>query len=618
MEYLCMANNICSNIRVRSVDVPVNDLCVNAIFLPVYGDPNCGGLTTGTLNGVIPNQAGYLTNPCGGNDNADVWYKFIATSSQHKIHVNTTGFDGAIGLYGGSCPQGTGSLLSCENGTCSIGDWETETLCANNLTVGNTYYVRVYTFNGINSNVSCDFTIKISTPYITSATNCQTGQTITNSVNCNSPIISNTLTTNGKIWYKFIATSSQHTINIIPSSLYDPKISFFSGTDQFCNGITLVNTYNINGIGQNESIIVNNLVVGGYYYIFIEHVGNLPPCTSTFELCLSSNVSAPVANFIGTPTTVNVGGNVSFTDQSTGATSWNWSISGSGWSYVGGTNSTSQNPLISFNSVGQYTITLIATNSTGSDSEVKSNYVTVLQQAGPCIPSISNTCDEHIQNVTLNTINNTSGCNSSGYAPYLNTSTTLTKGMQYTVTITPATGNNIGQAYTNDEIAVWIDYNNDFTFSTSERVGYVLVTTGWNNQLTFTIPASAVTGAVRMRVRISYLPDGAISPCGVATYGETEDYTINIVGTAGVNNFEFNEIGLYPNPTESEININLGDMASETSKIEIIDITGKVVYSSSSITDEIIKFDLRHLAKGIYQVMINTQHGKIIKQIIRE
>jgi hypothetical protein len=241
-----------------------------------------------------------------------------------------------------------------------------------------------------------------------------------------------------------------------------------------------------------------------------------------------------------------------------------------------------------------------------------------VMQTGLCTPSISNTCDEHIHNITLNTINNTTACSSGGYATYLNTSTSLTKGMQYTVTITPATNNNIGQAYPNDEIAVWIDYNSDNTFSTAERVGYVLVTTGWNNQLTFTIPTSAITTVVRMRVRISYQPDGAISPCGVSTYGETEDYLVNITGSVGVNTVDFNKISIYPNPSESDININLGELAKETSKIEVLDLTGKVVYHSSVVKGEITKLELGYLGKGVYNVIVTTKHGKIIKKIVKE
>ena len=58
----------------------------------------------------------------------------------------------------------------------------------------------------------------------------------------------------------------------------------------------------------------------------------------------------------------------------------------------------------------------------------------------------------------------------------------MTKGSQYTVTIEPGVaGTGPGQAYTDDEIAVWIDWNNDADFDDpGEQVGYELVGGTWS------------------------------------------------------------------------------------------------------------------------------------------
>jgi len=84
-------------------------------------------------------------------------------------------------------------------------------------------------------------------------------------------------------------------------------------------------------------------------------------------------VQPPTAAFTGSPTTVTVGGSVNFTDQSTNnPTSWSWV-------FEGGTpgTSTSQNPTVTYNTVGTFDVTLTAANSAGSDPEVKYNYITV-------------------------------------------------------------------------------------------------------------------------------------------------------------------------------------------------------------------------------------------------
>ena len=342
--------------------------------------------------------------------------------------------------------------------------------------------------------------------------------------------------------------------------------------------------------------------------------GSADPCSSP---------AVPVANFVGVPTTVNVGGNVSFTDLTTGIpTSWSWTISGSGWAYASGTSATSQNPVVTFNTVGQYTITLVATNAMGNDSEVKTNYITVVQQTGPCTPSAS-TCDEFIQNVTLNTINNTSSCTAGGFMDYTNMNTTLTKNTAYSATITPGI---VGQAnpgaYTDDEIAIWIDYNNDQDFADAgEQVGYVLVAAGWSNVFNFTVPGTAVTGTVHMRVRISFsdVTNGGapIDPCAAATYGETEDYLVNITAANGIDQLSASMISVYPNPTNDLLTIELGELANETEHIEVLDITGKSIANLTHVDGHSATLSLHSMAKGMYQVVVVTHQGKITKQVIK-
>jgi hypothetical protein len=237
-----------------------------------------------------------------------------------------------------------------------------------------------------------------------------------------------------------------------------------------------------------------------------------------------------------------------------------------------------------------------------------------------CIPSISNACDEYIGGVQLNTINNTSSCTAGGYIDYGNISTTLAKGTAYSATITPGV---IGQAnpgaYPNDEIAIWIDYNNDMDFNdVGEQVGYVLVGAGWSNVFNFTVPMSATTGALNMRVRISFSPDGAIDPCAVATYGETEDYTVTLTGPAGMDGLDANLVSIYPNPTENKVTIALGELAKETNQIDVLDITGKTVRQLTQLNGTVAELELSNLAKGIYHVVISTNQGTITKQVIKQ
>jgi hypothetical protein len=232
---------------------------------------------------------------------------------------------------------------------------------------------------------------------------------------------------------------------------------------------------------------------------------------------------------------------------------------------------------------------------------------------GPCTAS-STTCDEYINTVQLNTINNTSACSVGGYGNYLSTSTNLIKGNQYSITVTP------GSVYTNDEIAVWIDYNNDSDFSDAgEQVGYVLVGTGWSNVFTFTVPTSAVSSAVRMRVRISFSTDGAIVPCGQSTYGEVEDYTVNIT-TSGASLLENNlsAIIIYPNPSSDFLNIDLSSTNEEVQSIFLVDITGKLIQTIDVLENTNISLNVSSLASGLYHLMISSASNSIVRQVVKE
>ncbi|NNC94141.1 MAG: T9SS type A sorting domain-containing protein [Chitinophagales bacterium] len=81
----------------------------------------------------------------------------------------------------------------------------------------------------------------------------------------------------------------------------------------------------------------------------------------------------PVPDFISNSTLICPSESVQFTDMSTnGATSWSWTFSGGSPA-----SSSIQNPVVSYNSNGIYSVTLIATNANGSQNITKSNYITV-------------------------------------------------------------------------------------------------------------------------------------------------------------------------------------------------------------------------------------------------
>ena len=108
-------------------------------------------------------------------------------------------------------------------------------------------------------------------------------------------------------------------------------------------------------------------------YVAIRCVSNDAYAFMLDDIEIYSEYVAPVCDFTADNTTVVEGSTVNFTDLSTQMpTVWQWS-------FPGGTpsSSTVQNPAIVYSTPGTYNVSLTVTNSAGTDSEVKTGYITV-------------------------------------------------------------------------------------------------------------------------------------------------------------------------------------------------------------------------------------------------
>ncbi|MGL2967567.1 choice-of-anchor L domain-containing protein [Flavobacterium sp. XGLA_31] len=134
---ICSATDISFWSNVKSFTTLIaNDECDFATVVPVNPTIECIQTAPGSLLGAT---ASLQSNTCGGTDDDDVWFQFTATSAQHAIsllNVNGSTTDLFHAVYTGT---NCGSLtqLYCSDPNSSI---------ATNLTVGQTYYIRVYSW----------------------------------------------------------------------------------------------------------------------------------------------------------------------------------------------------------------------------------------------------------------------------------------------------------------------------------------------------------------------------------------------------------------------------------------------------------------------------------------
>lgn len=134
---------------------PPNDECITAINVPVNPDQNCGSITPGSIQNATPS---FQANSCGGTDDDDVWFSFVATSTAHTIDLlnvtgSTTDLYHAVWAVGCGSIGGTTPILCSDPNTSTIGG----------LTPGVTYYVRVYSWTSTPGQTT-SFDICIGTP----------------------------------------------------------------------------------------------------------------------------------------------------------------------------------------------------------------------------------------------------------------------------------------------------------------------------------------------------------------------------------------------------------------------------------------------------------------------
>jgi trimeric autotransporter adhesin len=143
---------------------------------------NCTGATLLTSNTSCVNTAGSIAgsttnstvaaSPCGFANAKDVWYSFVAVSTSETVALsggNNTRLRTEV--YSGAC----GSLVSA--GACIVGN---SSATYTGLTIGNTYYIRVYH----NNNSAGSFNICITHPALAND-NCSGAITLTPAATCN-------------------------------------------------------------------------------------------------------------------------------------------------------------------------------------------------------------------------------------------------------------------------------------------------------------------------------------------------------------------------------------------------------------------------------------------------
>ncbi|WP_205619289.1 GEVED domain-containing protein [Hymenobacter aerophilus] len=241
-----------------------------------------------------------------------------------------------------------------------------------------------------------------------------------------------------------------------------------------------------------------------------------------------------------------------------------------------------------------------------------------------CASKGNNVGYEWIDLVKLGSINRSSG-KDGGYYDGTALSTNVAAGSSQTINISAGFAS---RAYT-ENWRIYIDYNQDGDFT---DVGETVVSGSSSSSgtlsATFTVPSSAKTGKTRMRVTMS--DNAATTSCGNFSYGETEDYTLNITEGAGLaagaevyvaaqsaslgNSQSARALTLYPNPATNVLRVELAGKAPVVA-VTVTDLRGARV---SQVRFENGQLDVANLASGMYLLTVSdgqkTFHERFVKQ----
>lgn len=256
---------------------PINDNCATAVALNTNPTTFCTASTSGTTFLATSSLAG-----CVGNADDDVWYTFEAYETSHTVTVTPGTLANAVfQVYSGTC-LGLTSIACVNTTTGSLN----EATVLTGLTVGATYYIRVYSFsNGIGQGT---FSICVTTA-------CTPGGGVgTNSTGCPTNVAGGLglggvdpapITTCGastcttlEATYKNLGDTTNYTVESIP---YAPPYQFGClansvsiNVDDVWSGLVSIpfnfcyygNTYNQMLIGSNGVVSFNttNNTPGGY------------------------------------------------------------------------------------------------------------------------------------------------------------------------------------------------------------------------------------------------------------------------------------------------------------------------------------------------------------------
>ncbi len=384
---------------------------------------------------------------------------------------------------------------------------------------------------------------------------------------------------------------------------------------------------------------VNPLVLfnsPGTYEVSLTAYNSVAVHATVSTIVVNEAIVAPVTDFYVSNTELIEGESLTFTNVSTNnPTSFNWN-------FAGGTPETVSGPgphSIQFNTAGTYSVSLTTSNSAGSDTETKSNYITVNPMNLPPeaiflvnqseiqpnssviftsqssnnpsayswsfpggVPSSANTAGPHViaytnpgsYDVSL-TVTNPAGTDTENKTGFVTVVQPI---------LEPIADFTVNNATTQIGTAVLIS-----SISQNEPTTYQWAFPGGN-------PATANTAGPHL---VSYSNPGTYdvsllvsNEVGSDLITKNAFITVDGTGNTAIEELLIQRAYVYPNPTAGQINLVGLVLSRSHFDYEISDINGKIVAFGKEqyVADKIYQFDLSDQSQGLYFLKIESGEQK--------
>ncbi len=271
---------------------PANNECTGAITATVNPDYLCGIVTSGNTASATPSTTAPTPSCSAAGIDDDIWFKFTATNVTHRISLlNISGGNAmASVVYSGTCAALT--QINCS--TINLYN-------VTGLTIGQTYYVRVYTtanspivestFNlcigtppppPANDNCTGAIPLTVNANQLCGVTTAGSTEGATQSSSLPTPTCSVLNGWNDDVWYSFVATGNNHTVSLlnVTGTSVNMVTSVYQGT---CGALTQIQCTNTNP----NVITMANLTAGTTYYVRV-HTAEAGAVNANFSICVGT------------------------------------------------------------------------------------------------------------------------------------------------------------------------------------------------------------------------------------------------------------------------------------------------------------------------------------------